>query len=117
MNAPCDHTRPMGDDTKAAGAPDSFPSLHANLKRLDLLAPLIARELHASWSEPQRAGRLIEEFLGGERDVQIEAPALIELVELYLCLEAKRATSAADKAMPSDRRVATTPALNPSSMT
>jgi hypothetical protein len=110
--------RPVGEvDTKAEGAPDSFPSLHANLKRLDLLAPLIARELHASWSDSQRASRLIEEFLGGERDVQIEAPALIELVELYMGLEAKRAIGATDKAMLSDGSVATTRALNPASMT
>ncbi len=118
MNVPGDHSRPMGEvDTTAVGAQDPFPSLHASLKRLELLAPLIARELHASWGDPQQAGRLIEEYLGGERDVQIEAPALFELVELYQTLEANRATGAADEAMLSDRGVVTTSAPHPSSMT
>lgn len=117
MSTPIDHARPLREvDTKAAGAPHSHAPVHAGLKRLDLLAPRIASELHASWSDPQRASRLIEEFLGGERDVQMEAPALIELIQLYQCLELHRAASAADKAMLSDLGIAATRALDPASM-
>jgi hypothetical protein len=104
-------------ETEAAGAPHSHAPVHASLKRLDELAPGIASELHASWSDPQRASRLIEEFLGGERDVQIQDPALIELIELYQCLEADRTASAADKATLPDRDVAATRTLDPASMT
>jgi hypothetical protein len=117
VNAPRDQADPLCEgDTKAAEAPDPQPSTRASLLRLERTAPLIARELHASWSDPQRASRLIEEFLGGERDVQMEAPALIELIQLYQCLELHRATSAADKAMLSDLGIAATRALDPASM-
>ncbi len=117
MNAPRDQADPLCEgDTKAAEAPDPQPSTRASLLCLERTAPLIARELHASWRDPQRASRLIEEFLGGERDVQIETPALIALVELYQFLEIDRAASAADEAMLPDRGVAATRTLDSASL-
>jgi len=117
-NAPRDHAGPICEgDTKAAGTPDPHPSIRASVLRLERFAPLIARELQASWSDPQRASRLIEAFLGGERGMQIQAPALIELVELYQFLELDRAASVADKATPSDQGAAATRTLNSASLT
>jgi hypothetical protein len=110
-NIPCAHSAavpPCDGETNAAAVPVPHPSIRASLLRLEPIAPLIARELQASWSDPPRASRLIEEFLGGQRDVQIQTPALIELVELYQSLELDRDTGTADKPMQSDQGAAAT---------
>lgn len=114
-NIPCAHPAaiPLCDgDTNGAAAPAPHPSIRASLLRLEPIAPLIARELQAAWSDPQRASRIIEELLGGERDVQIQTSALIELVELYQSLELDRGPGTVDKPMQSDQGVAATRARN-----
>ena len=68
------------------------------LCRLARLAPQLANELLSSWSDPHLAGRLIEEVLGGEREVNLETEAIIELVRLYEYLEDVRTVGTADKA-------------------
>ena len=110
-NIPCAHSTavPLCDgDTNAAAAPAPHPSIRASLLRLEPIAPLIARELQAAWSDPQRASRIIEAFLGGERDVQMQTEVLIELVELYQSLELDRDPSTTDRPMLSDQGVAAT---------
>ena len=62
----------------------------AELRRLSALAPLVADELLAAWSDPPLAGRLIEVWLGGKWQVDLETDALIALVRLYAYLEGLR---------------------------
>lgn len=70
----------------------------AELRRLSALAPLVADELLAAWSDPPLAGRLIEVWLGGKWQVDLETDALIALVRLYEYLEGLRLADATDPA-------------------
>lgn len=77
---------------------NSAESAEICLCRLTRLAPQVANELLASWSDPDRATRVIEELLGGGREVNLQLEAIIELVRLYEYLEGVRNAAAADQA-------------------
>lgn len=70
----------------------------AELRRLSALAPQVADKLLTVWSDPPRAGRLIEAWLGGTQQVDLETDALIALVRLYEYLEGLRLADATDPA-------------------
>ncbi|WP_341893199.1 hypothetical protein [Variovorax sp. YR752] len=90
-----------------AVAADRASAADAELRRLSALAPLLADELLAAWSDPPRLGRLIEAWLGGEWQVDLETDALVALVRLYEHLEGLRLVGEPDpktgSAMPGGR--------------
>lgn len=51
------------------------------------LAPAQALELSAYWHDPVGAGRLIEAWIGEQRDADLPEAAVVALVQLYELLE------------------------------
>lgn len=87
------------------------------LSRLDQLAPQVACVLHASWSDPDLTGRLIEGLLGGGWNAMLQTEAVIELVRIYEQLETVRAAHEADETAEPEANVAYRPGPNQSSPT
>jgi hypothetical protein len=54
------------------------------------MAPRIAAEFRTIWHDLHLASRLVEEYLGGEKGVQLEMPTILELVRIYEYLEDQR---------------------------
>jgi hypothetical protein len=90
--------RGMGGSRMAAATDRTTSVADTELRRLSTLAPLVADELLTVWSDPPRAGRLIEAWLGGTQQVDLETDALIVLVRLYEYLEGLRLADASDPA-------------------
>jgi hypothetical protein len=51
------------------------------------LVPAVAGELRAAWGDTDSVARLVEQLLGGEKEVQLETDAVLEFVHLYMYLE------------------------------
>lgn len=103
--AACGSDRAVATDRETSavepGEPDArTPCAHcaaaAQLRRLGELAPPVADELRAAWSDHALAGRRIEEWLGGERPVDLAIDAVMALVHLYEYLEDQRLLATPD---------------------
>jgi hypothetical protein len=92
------HTCSVGHDGRGAHCADSAAKV--GLDRLRQLEPGVAAQLQAVWSDVLDSGRLIEQFLGGEKGERLETAALVELIGIYEYFEEARAARATDPDRP-----------------
>ena len=105
----------IGLDRSDVRMPSTPDATQICLCRLSRLEPQLARELLSTLGDPNRAGRLIEELLGGERQVDLQTDAIVELVRVYESLEDIRTAATHDLMSCSPVTCALAPCCNPTS--